>query len=58
MLDAMAIPQQIIFGHHSQKTLGFVDIGTGEEDEAVAKEVLVVMVVGLKGGWKTPIAFF
>ena len=58
MLDAMAIRQQVIFDQHHQTMLGFVNLGTNEDDENVAKEVLVFMLVGLTGRWKAPVAYF
>ena len=54
----MAIRQQTIYDRNTDKMLGYVDIGTGEDEEDLAKEVLVIMVVGLHGGWKAPVAFF
>jgi hypothetical protein len=58
MLDAMAIRQQLVMDRHTGNIAGYVDIGTGSEEEDLAKEVLVVMVVGLKARWKAPIAFY
>ncbi|XP_055954540.1 uncharacterized protein LOC130010700 [Patella vulgata] len=52
MVDAMAIRKQVIYEKHSQKLVGYVDLGTGkDEDEEVGKEVLVVMAVGFKQKW-------
>ncbi|KAG5264201.1 hypothetical protein AALO_G00273280 [Alosa alosa] len=37
---------------------GYVDMGCGEVDNNMAKEVLVVMVVAINESWKIPIAYF
>ena len=58
LLDAMAIKQQIDYDTHKQKFTGYVDLGNGDELDCEAKEVLVFMLVGLKGHWKAPIAYF
>jgi hypothetical protein len=58
MLDAMSIKQQIEFDSRKQTLTGFVDLGTGEESETPATEALVFMLVGLRGHWKAPIAYF
>ena len=59
MLDAMAIRQQLLFNRHTGKIVGYTDLGMDEgEDNDVAKEALVVMVVGLKAKWKAPISFY
>ena len=40
--------------------MGTVDYGgiQGEHPETVAQNALVVMAAGLRGGWRTPIAYF
>lgn len=58
MLDAMTIKQQVEYDARKQTMTGFVDLGTGEENDQEAKEVLVVMLVGLRGHWKSPIAYY
>ena len=58
MLDAMAIKQQIQYCSKTKSHKGFVDLGDGSDEENVASEVLVFMVVGLQGHWKAPIAYF
>jgi len=58
VLDAMAIKQHIQFNHKTQKMSGYVDLGDGGEETEVATEALVFMVVGVKGHWKAPIAYF
>ncbi|KAL2096821.1 hypothetical protein ACEWY4_006028 [Coilia grayii] len=37
---------------------GYVDIGSGEIENNMAKEALVVMVVAINESWKVPIAYF
>ena len=57
MLDAMAI-QQLLFNRHTRKIVGYSDLGMDEgEDNDVAMEELVVMVVGLKAKWKVQYLF-
>ncbi|KAK6188955.1 hypothetical protein SNE40_005024 [Patella caerulea] len=51
MFDVIAFRTQIIYEKHSQKMVGYVDRGTGK-DEEVGKEGLVVMAVGFKRKWK------
>jgi hypothetical protein len=59
MLDAMAIRQQLVYSPSQQKMLGTVDLGLSEGNEVeLAKEALVFMVVGLRGGWKAPVAYY
>lgn len=58
MVDAMSIKQQIEFDSRRQMFTGFVDLGTGEESETPASEALVFMLVGLKGHWKAPVAYY
>ena len=58
MIDAMSIRRQIIFDQVEQKLKGFVDLGDGSESEDEASEALVFMVVGYRGHWKAPIAYY
>lgn len=58
MLDAMAIKQQVQYDARKLCMTGFLDLGSGEESDQIAKEVLVVMLVGLRGHWKAPIAYY
>lgn len=37
---------------------GFVNLGEPAENQSPATEALVVMVVGLKGYWKAPVAYY
>ncbi|XP_037831652.1 uncharacterized protein si:ch73-130a3.4 isoform X3 [Kryptolebias marmoratus] len=58
MLDAMAIKKHVQYNPHTQKMSGFVDMGDGLNEQDVATEALVFMVVGLQGHWKAPIAYY
>lgn len=58
MLDAMTIKQKVEFDSRSKKVTGFVNLGAGEEENSEAKEVLVFMLVGLRGHWKAPISYY
>ena len=60
MLDAMSIRKQLVYDPHTKETVAFVNLGVGEEDdsEELASEALVIMLVGLRGRWKAPIAYF
>lgn len=58
MLDAMAIKKHIQYCPHIKKMSGYVDMGGGMDETDVATEVLVLMVVGLQGHWKAPIAYY
>jgi hypothetical protein len=59
MLDAMSLRKNLVWDAKSHKMIGFVDYGTGaEEDEREATEALVVMAVGLNSPWKIPIGYF
>ena len=57
MLDGMSIQQFIEFDHNKETNIGFVDMGSGQQDgeQEVAKEVLVVMAVCLHQHWKIPL---
>ena len=58
VIDAMSVKQQIDFDTKTRKMVGFLDLGDGADALEEAKEVLVFMIVGLKGHWKIPIAYF
>lgn len=58
MIDAMAIRKKISRDAKSKAMTGFVDLGDGSESDIPATEALVVMVVGIKGHWKAPIAYY
>lgn len=54
----MAIRRQVQRDSHTQTMTDFVDLGDGTDETNVASEALVFMVVGLRGHWKTAIAYF
>lgn len=56
-IDAMSIKKGIKWDHHQQKTVGFVDLGSGSM-QVLASDVLVVMAMGIKSSWKQPVAYF
>jgi hypothetical protein len=58
MIDAMALKKHVSFDPTTQRSIGYVDLGFGSSEEEVASEALVLMVVGLMGHWKAPIAYF
>ena len=58
MIDAMCIRQHVDFDHHSGTFFGYVDLGNGSDNTTEAKEALVFMLVGISGGWKTPVAYY
>lgn len=56
MLDEMSIRKKVeMVGN---KVFGYVDFGTGLEDDEVAQEALVIMVVAINGDFKLPIGYF
>ena len=58
MLDAMANKKHVQYNPHTQRMSGFVDMGDGINETDVATEALLLMVVGLQGHWKAPIAYY
>ena len=59
MIDEMAIRKHVEWD--GKKYRGFVDLGSGlEEDDSspLAKNALVMMVVGVNSSWKVPIGYF
>jgi hypothetical protein len=59
MIDAMCIRRHIEYDSGTGSMVGFVDLGSGpvENDEATAREALVIMAVGLAGHWKVPLGY-
>lgn len=57
-LDAMAIRQHVSYDTHLKRMTGFVDLGYEDVSNDEAKEVLVFLVVGTVGHWKTPVAYY
>jgi len=61
VIDGMAIRKQLIWDGSLNFFRGYCDYGNNipiEGTETVAKEVLVFLLVNLKGKWKWPIAYF
>jgi len=59
MMDEVAIRRQVEWD--GKQYTGYVDLGVGIEDSSsmpVAKEALVLMIVGINEHWKVPIAYF
>lgn len=57
MIDAMAIRRHIDFNWHNGTYTGYVDLGSGAEEDKT-KKALVFMLVGLNGRWKAPIPYY
>ena len=56
----MSIKEHVEYDSSLKSTIGYVDsrcFGT-EDTEEQAKEALVVMLVGLRGHWKLPVAYY
>jgi len=58
MLDAMSIKKAIQYDNSTGLSTGFVNLGDNIEHGEEATEVLVFMIVGLRGHWKAPVAYF
>lgn len=61
IFDAMSIWQQLCWSEVDHRYISYCNYGNNfnfEGNEIEAKEVLVFMVVSLKGKWKWPIAYF
>ena len=59
MMDEVAIRRQVEWD--GKQYTGYVDMGVGVEDSSsmpVAKEALVMMIVGINEHWKVPVAYF
>ena len=57
VMDGMSIRQQITFDQSSGNMMGFEDLGD-DDGESEAKEALVFMLIGVRGHWKAPFAYF
>lgn len=57
-LDAMSIKKATQFNKATGKISGFVDLGDGTDENDIATEALVFMIMGLKGHWKAPIGYY
>jgi hypothetical protein len=60
IIDSMSIKEHVEYDSSLNKTIGYVDLGcfSAEDTEELAKEALVVMLVGLRGHWKLPVAYY
>ncbi|KAG5889407.1 hypothetical protein JTB14_018281 [Gonioctena quinquepunctata] len=61
MLDEMCIIKELVCDSHTQKIWGYTDIGTEIEisnEQELATEALVLMVVEINDNFKIPIAYF
>ena len=60
MLDEMSLKKQIDYDTRDSSLKGYVDLGTGENDDSAkeATQVLILMVVGVNQHFKIPIAYF
>ncbi|MEE6481549.1 hypothetical protein FKM82_012900 [Ascaphus truei] len=61
VVDTMSIQQHITFDSQQNELVGFVNLGKGADasgSQEVASEALVLMLVGIAGHWKAPIAYF
>ena len=60
MLDDMALRKEVEFDVSDSQFKGFVDIGNGpsEQSSIPARDVLVIMVVGINSHFKLPIGYF
>lgn len=59
MLDAMSIKKKHVQYDPQTLTLsGFVDMGDRLNEDDISSKALVFMVVGLKGYWRAPIAYY
>ena len=58
IIDAMAIQKKVCVDPRSNRKIGWVDFGIGEDSDVLAKEALTIMLVGHgKVKWKAPIAY-
>ena len=59
MVDAMALHKGTVWDPKTKRYVGTVDYGTAipENEDELATEALVFMVVGMTGHWKHPIAY-
>ena len=60
IVDAMALYKGTIWDPKSKSYVGLVDYGTAkpEPEENMASEALVIMISGITGHWKHPVAYF
>ncbi|XP_056429315.1 DNA transposase THAP9 isoform X2 [Hyla sarda] len=61
VLDTLSIQQSVTFDTHRNEFVGFVNLGkggAGSGSQEVANEVLMFMLVGIRGHWCIPVAYF
>ena len=58
VIDAMSIKKHQQWVPSEQKVVGVVDLGGGiVDEETIASEALVLMAVGIRKRWKSPVSF-
>jgi hypothetical protein len=59
MIDGMSIRKQADWDPKRKQMVGFVDLGSGsiENDAPMAREVIVILAVGIQGHWKVPVSY-
>ena len=60
VIDSMSLKEHVEYDNSIKRVIGYVDLGcfSQSETEELAKEALVVMLVGLRGQWKIPVAYY
>ncbi|XP_075064754.1 DNA transposase THAP9 isoform X2 [Mixophyes fleayi] len=61
VVDTLSLQQNVTFNSQQNEFVGFVNLGTGgvgSGSQEVANEVLMFMLVGTSGHWKSPVAYF
>ena len=58
MVDAIHLRQLVQYNTRNHNVVGYVDLWNGEDVDTVAKEGLIIMVMGLRGRWKAPVAYY
>ena len=60
VIDGMSLKEHVEYDNSIKRVIGYVDLGcfSPSETEELAKEALVVMLVGLRGHWKIPVAYY
>lgn len=61
VIDAMSLKSSLEWDHQKAQMIGLVDFGRHVDvpgEDKPAKEVLVIMAVGIRCAWKLPLAYF
>ncbi|KAM9311759.1 DNA transposase THAP9 [Gastrophryne carolinensis] len=58
MVDTLSVQQNVVFNLQRNEFVGFVNFGSEARSQEVANEVLIFMLVGITGNWKSPVAYF